>query len=160
MWAVAGAAVLLPLSFFLSPSWFGSWSSELRLTRNMEPPIVRFGGFLVLLVLLRWRRPESWMLLVLACLPQSWGWYGTLPLFTIPTSVFEALFLAGAATFGSWIGAFIMPKPASAQQLYAWAGSLIVFTIYLPAVLLILRRPNVGDGPGWMRLRPCFGIHA
>ena len=120
---------------------------------------MRFGGFLVLLVLFRWRRPESWLLLVLACLPQSWGWYGALPVFTIPASLFQSLFLACAATVGSWLGALIVPKPGTAEDLYAWVGSLIVFTIYLPAVILILRRPNVGEGPGWMRLIKRLQIH-
>ena len=151
-WALAGGLALLLVSLLLMPSWPGHWLAQVKLAENMEPPIMRFGGFVLFVILLRWRRPESWLLLVLACLPQSWGWYGTLPLFTIPANLFEAIFLAGIATVGSYFGVFIMPELTTAKEFYAWMGSFIVFTVYLPAAILILRRPNTGELPAWLRI--------
>jgi hypothetical protein len=160
LWAFSGGIGLLALSLVLEPDWPMKWITEVRAAENMEPPIIRLGGFLVLLLLVRWRRPESWLVMVLAAIPQSWGWYGALPLFLIPATFGEMIFLVGFATLGSYFGALVMPKPEGAQEFFAWVGSLIVWTVYLPAVAIILRRPNAGPLPAWMRmLTPSRGRH-
>lgn len=137
-------------SLILLPSWPVEWLAAVGSSNNMEPPIVRFGGVLILLVLFRWRRPESWLVLSLACLPQSWGWYGALPLLLIPNTLHESLLLAAVATFGAYLGASIIPELASADAFFGWVGSMIVLTMYVPAVLIILRRPNAGPSPVWL----------
>jgi hypothetical protein len=148
--AIAGGVVLLAISTVLQPHWIAEWFAGVRNARHMEPPITRFAGFLVLLVLLRWRRPESWLVLSLACLPQSWGWYGTLPLFTVPATFGQAVFLAGVAVVGGNVAAMVIPAHPTANGFYYWAGSVVMITIYLPSVILILRRPNEGPLPAWM----------
>ena len=67
-------------------------------------------------------------------------------------NLFEAIFLAGIATVGSYFGVFIMPELTTAKEFYAWMGSFIVFTVYLPAAILILRRPNTGELPACLRI--------
>jgi hypothetical protein len=101
LWAFSGGIGLLALSLVLEPDWPMKWITEVRAAENMEPPIIRLGGFLVLLLLVRWRRPESWLVMVLAAIPQSWGWYGALPLFLIPATFGELILLVGFATLGS-----------------------------------------------------------
>lgn len=151
VWAGVGTLLLLTVSMILLPEWPAHWLEGVRAAENMEPPIARFGGWLIPLVLIRWRRPESWLILSLACMPQSWGWYGTLPLFLIPKTLNESLVMTGAATFGAYIGAMLVPEGANAQAFYAWVGSMIVITIYLPAVALVLRRPNKGPVTVWLK---------
>lgn len=142
--AVAGGLALLMVSLMVLPSWPVGWLDGIRSARFMDPPITQFGGPLVLLALLRWRRPEAWLVVALACMPQAWGWYNTLPLLTIPATMGEALFLAAVSTLGAWIGGAMMPDTISLSKLHGWVTSLIVFTTYLPATLLLLRRPNSG----------------
>jgi hypothetical protein len=148
--ALAGGLVLMLTGTLMQPHWMMEWIAGVRNARHMEPPITRLAGFLVLLLLLRWRRPESWLVLTLACLPQSWGWYGTLPLFTVPSTFAQSVFLAATAVIGGNIAAMMMPSNPSPDEFYYWAGSVVVLTIYLPVVVLILRRPNTMPLPGWM----------
>jgi hypothetical protein len=150
--AVAGSLFLLAVSLILSPHWITSWIDAVARTTQMEPPIARFGGLAVLVVLLRWRRPETWLLLVLAASPQSWGWYGTLPIFTIPKNFGESVFLAATALVGAWYADNVL-NPTTIDGLVSSVGTVIVMTIYLPAALLILRRKNEGPSPLWLAWR-------
>ncbi len=65
------------------------WLQLLRSsTGHMQPLLFTpTTGVLVFLVLLRWRRPEAWLLLSVAIVPQTWWWYNVLMLFTIPGSL-------------------------------------------------------------------------
>jgi hypothetical protein len=156
LWIAAlGALILVSISFLMFPHWVTSWLKTMSEASHMEPPIVRFGGPLLLITLLRWRRPETWLLLTLAVSPQSWGWYGTLPLFTIPKRFSEAVLLAATALFGAWYADNVL-SPVSLNELVSSVGSVIVFTIYLPAVFLILRRKNEGPQPKWLASIPHF----
>lgn len=150
IFAIAGGLVLLAISTVLQPHWIPEWLAGVRNARHMEPPISRLAGLVILLVLLRWRRPESWLVLSLAALPQSWGWYGTLPLFTVPSTFAESVFMAGVATIGGNIAAMLMPDRFTPDAFYNWTATVIIITIYLPAVILILRRPNKGPAPAWL----------
>jgi hypothetical protein len=64
----------------------------------------------------------------------------------------EIVFLTSIATAGSYLGALIIPPNIGESGFFGWVGSLIVFTIYLPAVALILRRPNAGNAPAFLSL--------
>lgn len=153
VFALIGGFLLLAISLIMQPHWIPEWFTGVRNAKHMEPPITRFAGFLVLLVLLKWRRSESLLVLTLACLPQSWGWYGTLPLFTVPSTFAQSVFLAGVAVIGGNVAAMVIPSHPTADGFYYWAGSVVMITIYLPAVILILRRPNDGtNSPWWMRI--------
>lgn len=151
MFAILGGLVLLAISLVMQPHWIAEWMTGVRNAKHMEPPITRFAGFLVLLVLLRWRRPESWLVLSLACLPQSWGWYGALPVFTIPASFVQSVFLACIVFVGGNIAAMIIPSHPTADGFYYFAGSVVMVTVYLPAVILILLRPNQGPLAAWLQ---------
>ncbi len=147
--AVIGGVALLLVSLALLPSWPSAWIHAMKSTAHMQPPILHLGGFLILLVLLKWRRPESWLVLAMACMPQSWGWYNTLPVFAVPRTFTESIVLAGIMTIGGLAGTMLIPPLTSVDAFYSWVGALLVITIYLPAVGLILRRPNEGKLPAW-----------
>jgi len=147
-----GVLILGGISLALFPAWPVAWIEGVRNARFMDPPITRFGGFLVLVALLRWRRPEAWLIVALACMPQAWGWYNTLPLFTIPATWRESVAMAVVATAGAWIASSSLHPVSSVAELYDWIGTLIVFSAYLPATLLVLRRANVGPSPAWLQL--------
>jgi hypothetical protein len=159
--AVVGGLVLLTISLLMSPHWIASWVDAVSNATHMEPPIIRMAGPLVLIALLRWRRPETWLLLTLAASPQSWGWYGTLPIFTVPRNFGESVFLAATALIGVWYADNVL-NPTSLDGLVAAVGTVIVVSIYLPAVFLILRRKNEGPSPAWLtwRSRPVAGKEA
>jgi hypothetical protein len=147
---LAGGAALLLVSFILMPRWPEFCLANIRAATGMRAPITYRGGLLVLLALFRWRRPESWLILSMACMPQAWGWYGTLALLTIPATFAESVALAGAIAIGGWIGAVTMPPISSADSFFGWAGSLIVFSVYLPVTLIVLLRKNEGPYPLWL----------
>lgn len=150
LWAaLIGGIVLLSGSLLLDAHWIPGWLAAVNRSANMDPPILRFGGPILLITLLRWRRPETWLLLTLAASPQSWGWYNTLPLFTIPQSFGESVLLAAVALFGGWY-ADNMLSPGSLDELVRSVGTTIVLTIYIPSAILILRRPNETELPAWL----------
>lgn len=149
--AAIGAVVLLAASLVLDRHWIPGWLAAVGRTANMEPPIVRRGGLLLLITLLRWKRPETWLLLTLAASPQSWGWYNTLPLFTIPRNFGESVLLAGTALIGAWYADNVL-NPASLDELVGSVGTVIVLTIYLPCAIMILGRPKDAVPPAWLRL--------
>ena len=150
VFALIGAVLLTGISLALFPGWPLVWIEGVRNARFMDPPITRLGGMLVLLGLIRWRRPEAWLVVGLACMPQAWGWYNTLPLFTIPATWRESVAMAAVATGGAWIASSSIHPVSSLPQLYDWIGTLIVFSVYLPATVLVLLRPNRGPSPAWL----------
>jgi hypothetical protein len=145
-WAVLAGLFLLAVSFIVLPNWFREWLPLVRELKHMDPPITRFGGFLILLALLKWKRPEARLLLLLACMPQTPAWYGALPLFTIPKNFTESILLAVVASVGGYLGAWLVPSGLSENEFYSFLGSLYVLTMFLPALILVLLRENSAQG--------------
>lgn len=145
--AAIGGAALLVISLVLLPTWPLEWLHEVRATGQLRAPVFRFGGFLVLLLLLRWRRPESWLILTMAFMPQSWGWYNVLMLFAIPATFVEASLLALLSTGGAIALPYVVRSATTPESFYSAAAAVLVCSSYLPAVFIVLRRPNRGDPP-------------
>jgi hypothetical protein len=144
-----GGIVFTAVSLILLPSWPRSWLGLLGTAHHMGAPVIRLGGVFTLLVLLRWRRWEAWLVLALVCMPQTWGWYNALMLFVIPATWREACVLAlvssvGAISAGYLIGPF--------DSFYSFQGAVMVATAYLPATFIVLRRPNEGTPPAWITI--------
>jgi hypothetical protein len=80
-WAVAGALLSVAIAFAVQPTWIHDWRASMAVAgvrvgaaqsaSLYNAPAALTGGVLVLLALLRWRRPEARLLVVLACVPQS-----------------------------------------------------------------------------------------
>jgi hypothetical protein len=107
-------------------------------------------GPALLLGLLRWRRREARLLVVLACLPQLLMFYDQLLLWAIPRTAREMLVLTLASNVGL-LAAVLSLHPGD----FFTTGTIpwIVPSCYLPALLLVLRHPNAGAIPAWMESR-------
>jgi hypothetical protein len=142
--AIVGGTIILILSLILLPSWPREWLDAVATARYTPLPITRRFGFLIALALLRWRRPEARLLLALACVPHTPAWYDVLPLLLIPSSLRESLILSFVVSCG-FIYELISPVTAtSIAGVYHRVGNDLVLFAYLPALIMILRRPNEG----------------
>jgi hypothetical protein len=137
-WAFAGCMAVLAVSLVLLPHWPAEWLAAIRATPHYRAPVQRVGGVLLLLAMLRWRRPEARMLGLLALMPHTTGVYEQLPLLLIPQtpkafglllglSYLAALLVYTQHTFG----------PSVAGTLDAqWPYFLVL--VYLPALAMVL----------------------
>jgi hypothetical protein len=149
-WAVGFGVVLFGLSFLALPSWIGEWANAVRDSGpSWTSPITQWGGIFTLACLLRWRRPEALLILAMACAPQSSSIYDCLILLVIiPDTYREATILSLASSFGFFL--MMLAPSRSEAEFHSALGAIRVVTCYLPATIIVLRRPNVGPGPAWM----------
>ena len=151
-WLIAlfGGAFLIGISFLLFPGWPAEWWSTLEKADYFRPPIMTLPGVFIALVLLRWRRPEAWLVFLAACLPQTWYPYNGLILLTVAFTYREAAVLSLVSSFGwliayGWlIGEWRSPETRAVMQ------SVLIAVCYLPAVIVVLGRENNGPEPLWL----------
>ena len=139
--AILGSAIFALLTITIWPWWPSAWVHELGTVTHMSAPVMRPGGPLLLLSLLRWRRPEARLVAALACIPQTAVLYEALPLFLVVTTLREAT----ALTVLMQIGGLIVNHLGAGRDYNAWmtlSGNVMVWAAYLPCVVMILRRPN------------------
>ena len=150
---VAGCAAVLLLSLAVMPRWPIGWyatvTGAFRQTVPHPIPLTTFGGLGVICLasLVRWRRPEARFVALLACVPQLPFWADQLALVTVAESRREVIWslLGGHLCFIAWY--LFAPKViyyVPVMQPYALAGT------YIPALIMVLRRPNVGAVPAWI----------
>jgi hypothetical protein len=147
--AVIGGLALAAVSFALFPSWPRSWLSVVASQHHFFAPITRIGGFAVLLALLRWRRPEARLIVALACVPQTNSWYEALPLMLVASTFRESVVLSLISLLGYIIPPYVMTA-RNEIEFNSQMASLMVAICYLPATLIVLRRPNEGEFPPWI----------
>jgi hypothetical protein len=89
------ASVFALTSVVIYPSWPWYWFEGLRHTAHMTAPVTHLtaGGPLLLLALLKWRRPEARILAALSCVPHTTLLYETVPLFLIVRRWYEGVVL-------------------------------------------------------------------
>lgn len=139
-YAIAGAALLTAISFAMMTSWPGEWLAQVRGSSDYASPLLQRGGFLIPLVLLRWRRREAWIVFLLALVPQAHSIYDVLPLLVlVPRTYRQAAVLAAASNIGFLT--MIIPENDGAPY-HATLGFLRNLTCYLPAAAMVLTRPN------------------
>src|SRR5262245_36410773 len=109
--AAIGAAGFLALSLVLLPSWPASWLAATAGVTHIRPPILYWGGPLILLALLRWRRPEARLLAALSCVPHTPELYESLYLFLVPSSLGQGALLA-ALNYSIVFARRAVPPPA------------------------------------------------
>lgn len=145
--AALSALALVVLSLVVDPTWPWSWWGATRGVDHVRAPVLRPWGVLLLLAALRWRRPEGRLLLALACAPQTLVPYELIPLWLIPRTWWEAvglLVLMNAA----FLVTNIIPGPAATQDEYfAATAPVLIWLVYCPCLLMVLRRPNEGPLP-------------
>lgn len=147
--AVVGGAALALASILILPQWPAEWLEAVGSATHTRAPITQPGGFLVLLALLRWRRWDARLIVALACVPQTLYWYDILPLLLIARTFRESLLLSLVTSSGFLIDMALVTD-VDVLVPHKRFGALIVAVAYLPATLLVLRRPNEGPVPGWL----------
>lgn len=147
---ILGSCALLIASIVLLPSWPGDWIRSLALDHQSGThlaPIARPAGFILVLSLLRWRRPEARLLLAMACIPQLLFFYDQVPLMLVPKSQVEryVLVFSSGTAFLMWM--VVGHGSERAPAIAAWC---VMLGIYFPCLAMILRRPNEGSIPAWV----------
>ncbi len=143
LWLAVLAGVFgLVLATLLQQHWLSEWRATLAAAPVHRPPILRPGGFLLALSALRWRRPEGRLLLALACVPQTAMWYAALPLFLIPKTLAQGTLLAGLSQLG-FLATAVLAVPSDWAGQEQLVGLLMLFTLYLPALVMVLRLERV-----------------
>jgi hypothetical protein len=143
--AIIGAAAAIFASLLLYPRWPIAWLGLLSQQQHVTSLILHPGGPLILLALLRWRQSEARLLLALACVPLTPSIYEAIPLFLIPKTWLEAGLLAAL----TYVVGFTLPPFSDATfnaYLTASADRLVWF-LYLPCVVMLLRRPATVEQP-------------
>lgn len=149
-WILTGTILLLAISQVLRPGWHEPWLDNIRSAPHFKPHVLRPFGFLLLLAVLRWRRPEARWLLALAVVPQAPSFYDQLLLAVVCLTSREALIFAASTVVLFFYVGFNTPQPD-----YASWGRLVgngtLWICYFPALVMVLRRPNTGAVPAWVQ---------
>jgi hypothetical protein len=159
-WAFIGALVFGGAAFAVQPGWVADWLDAIARdnaiwapTVPYRAPITFIGGPLVLLCLLRWRRPEARLVAALVCVPQTLVWYEAVPLMLVPRTFWQSVALVGIGYVGhTWVRLHL-PPVFHERLSYQLVGQAMIWSLYLPCTLMVLRRPNEGWLPPWVERR-------
>jgi hypothetical protein len=153
-WAVLGGLALCACAFAIQPHWVSDWLGALarpidpKLFAAKKAPVVLPGGVFLLVGLLRWRRPEARLLVALACVPQTMTLYEGVPLLLVPRGRRECVVLTVLSSLlFLYFESHQWPDKAST---YDAKGRWMLWCLYLPALIMVLRRPNTGELPTWL----------
>jgi hypothetical protein len=163
---IIGGALVCLLALIVLPSWpleYLAVMKEGATVGQYHPPflMVNGAGIPLLLVFLRWRRPEGRLLAAMACIPQNAFFYDQLPLVLVPASR-QGLLAFGLWSNVVWIAARVLrPRwqyDGIADASHAWEP-FVLFGFYLPCLMMVLLRKNEGAMPAWIeravaRIRP------
>ena len=144
---LALSTMVTAASFLLLPQWPREWLHAVRSAQHFRAPATYAWGVVLLAALLRWRVPEARLVAFLALVPQSISLYETAPLGLVANTRREAMILvAGSVCAKLWLETAAKGHGNLADTLQLGAPAIIAF-VYLPALLIVLRRPNVGPVP-------------
>jgi MYXO-CTERM domain-containing protein len=147
--AIVGGLGMLVISWFLVPSWLGDWLGDVgRQTAPHTSPVRWPVGLFGLLGLLRWRRSEGRVLLVTMLSPLNPQYYDHLAVWLAAASWRDSI----ALSVCGWIGflTFVATAPHDLTRDATPAHLSLSLGVYLPAALLLLRHPNVGNLPPFL----------
>jgi hypothetical protein len=141
--AFIGCVALLLISLLIQPHWPIEWIDAVRARKaaNYGSPLLIPGGFVLLLGLLRWKRPEARLFMALSILPQSLLFYDQLLLWLIPQTLNESALL-GITSFIGWFVATAALGGGDTAYVSRIYGPAILVSIYLPCLVMLLRRRN------------------
>jgi hypothetical protein len=145
--AIYGAIAFVALSLAINPRWPMEWWDTLphRVPGIYKSPITVLGGPLLLLAIMKWRRPEGRLLLAMSLLPQNMLFYDQLLLWLIPSSRNQLMMLGILSIVATFVGSIGLPPGASIIDVNQRYAPAIVALIYLPCLIMVLRRPNLSD---------------
>lgn len=146
--AAIGCALFVALTVAISPWWVHEWLDLMirgEDSAHITAPLLQWvgGGPFLALAAWKWRRAEARLLLGLALIPHTPELYDLVPLFLIVTCLEEGMILFTCVLIAHVVRVNLLPAPNSFAQL--WAVNAWVFTafVYLPCLVMVLRRPNV-----------------
>ena len=152
-WFIVGGILFGAIAFALEPGWLTDWFDAIRRdnaiwapTVPYRAPITFIGGPLVLLALLRWRRPEARLIAAMVCVPQTLVLYEAVPLMLVPRTFWEAVTLTATGYLGHWWVRWHLPPVYHERLSYALVGQAMIWSLYLPATIMVLRRRNESVG--------------
>jgi hypothetical protein len=159
---IIGGAVLLLGTLVIQPTWPRQWLENLHSMPRHPAPIFLPGGFLILVAALRWRRPEARLLVTMACVPQLMYFADQLPLWLVPQTRRESMLLTTTSLL-AWAATLLINIPAGRSPAFS-SEPFVLISVYLPAVIMVLRRANEGEihpvmerlvahAPAWLRGR-------
>ena len=147
---VLGVLLFVAVSLAISPSWPREWLRAVNNDLGMHTaPVSLWGGPVMLLALARWRRPEARLLATLSLVPHTMTWYDALPLMLIPATFRELLVLGIISHLATFIAVPLGLRYDGAALLAA-SAPIALWGLYVPALVLVMRRPNEGDLPEWL----------
>ena len=151
---IAAALALGGIATFIMPSWPLRWLDviQTRTVSSYHTPVLTTGGFVLALAALRWRRADARLLLGMACVPQSMFAYDQLPLGLIAETRKQALVFSIWSYLAVWGSRFVSEGPVADTKAdtLRYLALVITWTYYLPLLVLVLRRPNVGPTHAWV----------
>jgi len=140
--------LLVAIAFFLVPVWPLEWLQHVRLATLTYRPVATWPlGAVGLLGLLRWRTFEGRVLAAMTLVPLAPFHYDHLFLWLVPRTWRQSL----ALTACSWVSviAVLATTPHDLTRDPRAVQAMIAAGMYLPATILVLRLPNVGQTPIW-----------
>ena len=142
--AVIGGAIVCAVSLAFEPHWPMSWLQVIRTAQPGTKLALTVTGPLLLLAATRLTAPEGRLILLLAVIPQTLTAYGALPLFLIPKTFRESVVLAVLSAIPIALQVYSDDSAHYAPWLLRAAYVLI---LYVPALVMVLRRRGSDDAP-------------
>ena len=100
------------------------------------------------MALLRWRRPEARLVAAMACVPQLMYFADQLPLWLVARTRRETMVLS-AVSATAWVASLLVNIQADRQPAFS-SVPYVLAGVYLPVLVMVLRRPNEGPLPEWV----------
>jgi hypothetical protein len=141
---VVGTVVFVFVTLIIWPTWWHDWFATFPAATHITELVRQPGGFLVLLVLLRWRRPEARLLAAMACIPQTPLVYEAVPLFLAVECWWEGVTLASLTMAYEFLLDINAPY-GSYNERMARSAVLMLWCLYIPTALMVLRRENIAQ---------------
>src|SRR5688500_4645465 len=136
--AVIGSLILVAVSIAIFPSWPSDWLASLKRSvadETHRAPVLQWGGIVLLLAAIAWRRAAGRLLLTLSVIPQALLFYDQLLLWLIPQTRKPSVFLTGASQAGMMLW-YVSLGPD--DNLILSAYPFVVPSVFLPALCLVL----------------------